>query len=133
MELRPLLITRIANVVGSLLIAAAGVGLWLDDGVEAALLLTGVGIWLALRAYWIGVDANDHTVKLRGLLWSRTIEIGRIRRITHVPAVSWTSPGGRPRWSPVFAFADAGGVMRLVAEHNERCTERLEGWIAARR
>ena len=85
-NLLPLTITRIANVLGSVALVVLGVLLWLQNGVRPALLLSVLGAWLAVRVYWIGVNADEQTVRVKGLLWSRTIPIDRIKRITTYPA-----------------------------------------------
>ena len=128
-NLRPLTITLLANVFGSVALVVLGVLLWLQNGVRVAVLLSALGLWLAVRAYWVGVQADERTVRVKGLLWSRTIPIDRIKRITTFPAISWTAPSGRTRWTPIYAFTEFGGAIRRVHAHNTQTTDQLQQWV----
>jgi hypothetical protein len=132
-NLRPLMITRLANVFGSVVLAILGVGIWLENDVRAALLLSVLGLWLTVRAYGIGVQADEQSIRVKGLLWSRTIPIDRIKRITTFPAISWTAPSGRTRWTPIYAFTEFGRAIRSVEDHNTLSTEQLQEWVGRRR
>jgi hypothetical protein len=132
-NLRPLMITRLANLFGSVVLVILGVGIWLEKDVRLALLLSVLGLWLTARAYGIGVQADEQSIRVKGLLWSRTIPIDRIKRITTFPAISWTAPSGRTRWTPIYAFTEFGRPIRRVQDRNTLTTEQLQEWVGRER
>jgi len=141
MNLKPLLVTRVANVVPGLLFGALGVGFWAarSDRTPHALLVVGVGLsaalglYLAVRGYRQGVEYGPAGIEVRGLLRTRRIDIARITEITDFPAVRWTATSGRARWTPIFAFFGLEQMAPFVERHNASCIERLQNWDDRRR
>jgi hypothetical protein len=136
-DLRPLLITRIANLVPGLLLAFAGAMNWLerrsDLAAVAAAAALALGSWLAFRGYRMGVRCESGVVHIRGMVWSRRIDVEWVLAVTDFPAVSWRAGSGRRRWSPIFAFFELDGLLPFVARHNAACIERLQAWDRHRR
>jgi hypothetical protein len=137
MDLRPLLVSRIANVVPGLLLAALGVGYWLvqrtDLALTTAVLGAVVGGWLGVRGYRQGVRCGEEAIEVRGLLRSRRIPVERIVAITNFPAVSWQTESGRKRWSPIIAFAELDDLIEPIRRHNEAAVGKLQEWDQRRR
>ncbi|MEV6104696.1 hypothetical protein AB0M28_08265 [Streptomyces sp. NPDC051940] len=50
--------------------------------------------------------------------------------MTGFPALRWTAPGGRRRWTPVIAFMTASGESARTAQAKERSVHRLRRWAA---
>jgi hypothetical protein len=141
MHLKPLLVTRVANVLPGLILGALGVGFWLDrsDRTPHALLVVGVGLsaalglYLAVRGYRQGAKYGPDGIEVRGLLRTRRIAKARITEITDFPAVRWTAASGRARWTPIFAFFGLEQMAPFVERHNAACIERLQNWDDRRR
>ncbi|MFC9596128.1 hypothetical protein ACFTUC_40840 [Streptomyces sp. NPDC056944] len=133
-ELVPLRVNRVANAVLGL---APGAGL-LAYGVEAATVperaVAAVAVLvcggLAVRGYRAGVRCEAGRLVVRGFLWSRAIPRTAVTGVTGFPAVRWTSPGGRRRWTPVAAFTTVSGETRGVRSRKRDNTARLRRWAA---
>jgi hypothetical protein len=125
-RVRPLLVSRIANILPGTAVLVVGGGLSLDGpaaltgpGVVVSVL---VGAVLAVRGYRLGVEAQDDDVVVHGLLRSRRA----LTAVTLFPALRWRDKRGRVRWTPVIAFADLNGSIAVVEKHNQKCIDRLE-------
>jgi hypothetical protein len=127
MELRPLAVTRIANMFPGVIVLAAGLIADVPFGVRAALVVA--AMWLIYRGYHLGVVLSEEAILIRGLLWSRSIAIDRVLKTTLFPGVRWRSPSGRARWSPILAFAEASAVIPRVSRHNDSAMDIVENWI----
>jgi hypothetical protein len=133
-ELRPLLITRIANVLPGGVLAGFGVEWWFQATGDwqhlGAAVLTAAGAILAVRGYRVGVRYENETLTVRGIFRSRKISRSSISSITALPAVRWSSKSGRSVWTPIIAFAELDTVIPPVARRNEEAIEELERWHA---
>jgi len=127
--LRPLPITRALNGLLPLLLIPFGLE---QFGVRLLPLLIVVAGWLGVRGFRLGVVLGDGELVVRGFLWSRHIAAKDIQEITVFPAVRWVS-GGRSRWSPIVAFADAGAMATRVNANNEYIIEQIEDWLHRQR
>jgi len=151
---RPPLGSRVLNVVVPLGFAAFVFILVLSAGPEPGATLAEVligstvcllpGVYIAIRGYRVGVAVTPGTVKITGILWSRTVPrrsvagIGEIvlpgrPRPVLVPTLRWKRASGRVRASPIMALANNYGhplswgreledglarLKRLLAEHD---------------
>ena len=137
MELRPLLITRIANMLPGSVLIGLGVEWWFEATVDrylvGAAVLAAVGVIVAIRGYRVGARYDGETLTVRGMFWSRKIHRSRIRDITEFPAVRWFRRSGRTVWTPIIAFAELNTVIPPVARRNEQAIEELQRWHRKRR
>jgi hypothetical protein len=74
-----------------------------DGPVRAAGVLALIGIVLASRVYRPAVETRSDSITVWGMVRTRVIPRASITEITNYPAIVWTDPAGRRRWSPVLA------------------------------
>ena len=134
MELRPLLITRVASMLPGAVVIGFGVEWWFDATAGAerlgAAVLAAVGVTVAIRGHRLGVRYDSKTLTVRGMFRTRRISKSTIRGITVFPAIRWTTRSGRTMWTPIIAFAELGRVLPPVASRNEEAIEELDHWLA---
>ncbi len=139
MELRPLLVTRLANgalgtaVTGSAVLVAAEPpwsGAWV---LPAAMLTALAGCVLTVRGYRLRVRCLDRTVHVHGWLRTRSVPAPAVSEVTDFPALRWRTASGRQHWTPLSAFVLTNGVIEPVRAHHEACTRRLAAWIRSHR
>ncbi|MEU0094602.1 hypothetical protein [Kribbella sp. NPDC006257] len=134
MELKPLLVTRIANALVWPVLGVVVVVELISNGARVAVVVVGAGVCLAGAAYlgllgWrLGVVCEEAALEVHGLFRRRRIPREEIIAITDFPAVRWKAPGGRVRWSPIFAFANPGRVVPFVERHNEAAVAIMQDW-----
>lgn len=132
-ELRPLLITRLASMVPGVVLVGFGIEWWFAAAAVlhqvGAAVLAGVGVALSVRGYRLGVRCDSTTMTVRGLFWGRRIPRSSIRAITYFPAVRWSSRSGRIVWTPIIAFAEPWRVIPQVQMRNEEATDELRQWV----
>jgi hypothetical protein len=135
-ELRPLLIARLASMVPGVVLVGFGIEWWFAAaGVvhqDGSAVLAGVGVTVSVRGYRLGVGCDSTTVTVRGLFWRRRIPRSSIRAITDFPAVRWSSRSGRIVWTPIIAFAEPWRVIPQVERRNEEATNELRQWVGQR-
>lgn len=147
--LRPLPVTRFANTLPGMFCALFGAAasvtyLPLPVGLPAAGVALAAGIIVAVRGYLMEVEVGDGWVRVRGLLWTRTIPGSAVRAVTAYPAhralslagiaaLHWASPTGRSRWSPLVMFSDARPQLRHISRHNRKSLAILRHAIDTRR
>ncbi|MGW8359970.1 hypothetical protein ACWGK1_05270 [Streptomyces wedmorensis] len=135
-ELVPAPVNRVANTVPGLAAGlgcvayGAGAGTGWERAAAVAVLLGCAA--LALRGYRAGVRCEAERLVVRGYLWTRVIPRAAVTGVTDLPAVRWTSPGGRRRWTPVTAFAAASGEIGATRARKREGTARLRRWAARR-
>jgi hypothetical protein len=136
-EIRPLLITRIASMLPGGVLIGFGVEWWFeatgDRDLVGAVVLAAVGVVLAVRGYRLAVRYDSETLTVRGMFRSRRIQKSSIRDITVFPAVRWSSRSGRTVWTPIIAFAELNTVIPPVERRNEQAIGELERWHGERR
>lgn len=110
---------------------AAGLITEVPQGIRAALVVA--AMWLIYRGPNLGVVLSEEAIRIRGLLWSRSIAIDRVLRTTLLAGVRWRSASGRTRWSPIMAFAEATAVIPRVSRHNDWAMDTVGDWIYRRR
>ena len=137
MELAPSRWGRLANsglgvvpAAGSLLYTAQAHGVYPRLAGCTMLLVLVV---IAVRGYRLGVSCKDTELTVRGYLRTRTIPRGSITEITGFPAVRWTDPRGRGRWSPLWAFHTSSREPARTRAAKERDTEALRRWLRPRK
>ncbi|GGY12417.1 hypothetical protein ACFY8X_08055 [Streptomyces tanashiensis] len=133
-ELAPTRANRVANALPGL---APGLGLLVyaaEAGAPgeraaavAAVLVCAV---LAVRGYRAGVRCEAERLVVRGYVWTRVIPRAAVTGVTGLPAVRWTSAGGRRRWTPVTAFATVSGETGGVRSRKRHSAARLRRWAA---
>ncbi|MGW8767823.1 hypothetical protein ACWGN5_35665 [Streptomyces sp. NPDC055815] len=106
----------------------AGTG-WQQAAAVVALLAFGT---LAVRGYRAGVRCEAERLVVRGYVWTRVIPRAAVTGVTDLPAVRWTSPGGRRRWTPVTVFTTLSGETAGVRARKRSNTARLRRWAARR-
>ncbi|GAA1603278.1 hypothetical protein GCM10009789_66610 [Kribbella sancticallisti] len=133
MDLKPQLISRIAQTVLWLALAGIVIGYLIDtQGFEPVpLAISGLalalGVLLAVRSQRMGVRYGPDGIEVRGILLSRRIPRSQIVRITNFPAVRWTTEAGKGRWTPIFAFYGIG-QLASVERYNQFCILQLQTW-----
>lgn len=134
MDFRPLIVSRIVNLLPGLAIAVLGVIYGLTDrgvfAIAVAVLALGVGGWLAFRGYHLGARVDDEAIEVRGLFRTQRIERHRIDSITDLPGIVWKADSGRKHWMPIIAFAreESAPFFKNVIKHNQRVVEQLQEW-----
>ncbi|SED51707.1 hypothetical protein [Streptomyces sp. TLI_105] len=106
--------------------AEAGTG-WERAAVVVAVL--GCGI-LAVRGFRAGVRCEAERLVVRGFVRTRVIPRAAVTGVTDFPSVRWTSPRGRPRWTPVTVFAEVSGETGGARSRKRGNTARLRRWAA---
>ena len=133
-ELRPLLVSRFANLVPGALVLVLGLwgGFagdlpWLVAAVPAV-----VGAVLAVRGYRLGVTITDRDLVIHGLVLTRTIPRGLIAGVTDWPEVVWRSPLPGPQHSRIVAFRNSASALRAIRRHNAECVATLRSTVSPR-
>lgn len=133
-ELVPTLVNRLANTLpglapgAGLLVygAADGTGWGRASAVAAALAC----LVLAVRGFRAGVRCEARRLVVRGFVRTRVIPRAAVTGVTDFPAVRWTTPGGRRRWTPVTAFVEASEEAGGTRSRKRSNTVRLRRWAA---
>jgi hypothetical protein len=88
--------------------------------------------YLAVRAQFAGLTLTSDSIRVRGLLYSRTIprsQVVRIHKDVHFPLIVRRSARGRERVVIVDAlYTDIWNLPRNEAG-SRRCLDRLETWV----
>jgi hypothetical protein len=132
-DLKPMLITRIAQTV--LWLALAGIVLgYLISTQNAWPLMLGISfvivaaaLFLIVRTHRMGVRYGPEGLEVRGILLSRWIPAEQVVRVTGFPAVRWATATGSSRWTPIFAFYGIG-QLASVERYNQFCILQLRTW-----
>ena len=134
MRLRPGPGNRLANSSpGAVLVAFGLAALVVDEGAaKAAGVLAVIGIMLAVRGYRLAVETHHDSVTVCGMLRTRVIPGAAITQISDYPAIVWTDPAGKKRWTPVLAFLTPSCALPRVAQHHANCLSRLRHWAHSR-
>ncbi|MER5205319.1 hypothetical protein [Streptomyces sp. NPDC002825] len=85
---------------------------------------------LAVRGYRAGVRCETERLVVRGFLWTRVIPRTAVTGVSGLPAVRWTTAGGRRRWTPVWAFAVVSEETGGTRSRKRSNTARLRRWAA---
>ncbi|MFF8376362.1 hypothetical protein ACF07V_09570 [Streptomyces sp. NPDC015661] len=133
-EIVPAFANRVANGVlgvvfglGSLLYGTQAEEAWAR--VAAAVVGLGCAV-LAVRGYRAGVRCEGGRLVVRGFLWTRVVPRAAVDAVTDFPAVRWTTPAGRKRWTPVTAFATVSGETAGARSRKLAGTAKLRRWAA---
>ncbi|WP_369143896.1 hypothetical protein [Streptomyces sp. R44] len=134
--LLPTLANRVANTTLGLASALGCVQYGVEAGTgwqraAAMVALLGCGT-LAVRGYRAGVRCEAERLVVRGYVWTRVIPRAAVTGVTDFPAVRWTSPRGRSRWTPVAVFSTLSGETAGVRARKRSNTARLRRWAARR-
>jgi hypothetical protein len=68
-------------------------------------------------------------VTVRGYLRTRVIPRDSITEITDFPAVRWTAPNGRKRWTPISALMTSSREPVRITEAKEDALAQLRQWV----
>ncbi|MFI1655693.1 hypothetical protein ACH4ZU_12400 [Streptomyces sp. NPDC020472] len=133
-ELVPTAVNRLANTALGLvpgagfLVYGAGAGAgWERAAAVAAALACGI---LAVRGFRAGVRCEAERLVVRGFVWTRVIPRAAVTGVTGFPAVRWTTPGGRRRWTPVTALVEASEEKEGTRSRKRAGVARLRRWAA---
>ncbi|MFJ9569995.1 hypothetical protein [Streptomyces bacillaris] len=132
MQLSPTPLNRLANSCLGVVPAVAGIAyvVQADHGVlrfAAGLAVIAFAV-LAVRGYRLGVTCEHARMTVRGYLRTRVIDRERISEVTDFPAVRWTAPSGRQRWTPLAALRTSPGEFPATRLHKERAVSKLRRW-----
>jgi hypothetical protein len=136
-DLKPLLISRIAQIVLWLVLAGLVIGYLIDtQGLQPLpLVISGLvlalAVFLAVRSHRMGTSYDSDGIEVRGILLSRRIPADQVIRITGFPAVRWQTAAGKGRWTPIFAFYGIG-QLASVERYNQFCILQLQTWDESR-
>jgi hypothetical protein len=75
-----------------------------------------------------GVEGTATELIVRGWLWSRRIPRGAITEISPTK-VTWITPSGRGRWTPLTMFWNGLNPWTPIAEHNEHAIHSIRRWL----
>ncbi|MFC0629487.1 hypothetical protein [Kribbella deserti] len=134
MDLRPLLVSRIVNLLPGLTVAVLGAVYGISDrgvfAVIVAVLAVAAGGWLAVRGYHLGARLDDDAIEVRGLFRTQRVDRERIDSITDLPGLVWKDDAGRKHWTPIIAFAreDSAPLFKSVIKHNQQMVEQIQAW-----
>ncbi len=136
MELAPSPTAKVAHASLGAACAALGVGLWAEDGLLTAAIglplaagLVCLGVGVALRCARLGVECRNGTVRVRGLLLTRTVPRGNIDGISSFPALRWRDGADRRRWTPMVFFMSNPGGLDRHRRHVEESVRQLRRWV----
>ncbi|NRQ32866.1 hypothetical protein HII36_13590 [Nonomuraea sp. NN258] len=147
--LRPLVITRIANLMGPILIIPM-LTLGVFGGALPAMNITPspAGEWvltvlfglcclsvpvMAVRVWRFAVICLPDQVIVRGYLCSRTVPIARVIDVDANSVLRWRDTDRAHRRTPIRAFQLPHKVITPVREHAQKSLERLSEWIQEHR
>jgi hypothetical protein len=137
-DLKPLLITRIAQTVLWLVLTGLLVGYLISTQnawpltVGLSVVVVAVAAFLIVRTHRMGVRYGAEGLEVRGILRSRWIPAEQIVRVTGFPAVRWATAEGSSRWTPISAFYGIG-QLGSVERYNQFCILQLQTWDEERR
>ncbi|GAB3814923.1 hypothetical protein [Kribbella italica] len=137
MDLKPMLITRIAQTVLWLAVAGVLVGYLISTRsawpltVGLSVVIVAVALFLIVRTHRMGVRYGPEGLEVRGILLSRSIPAEQVVRVTGFPAVRWTTATGSNRWTPISAFYGIG-QLGSVERYNQFCILQLQTWDEGR-
>jgi hypothetical protein len=132
-DLKPLLITRIAQTVLWLVLTAILVGYLISTDIAwpltlgISLVIVAVALFLIVRTHRMGVRYGPEGLEVRGILRSRWIPAEQVVRVTGFPAVRWATAAGSSRWTPISAFYGIG-QLGSVERYNQFCILQLRTW-----
>jgi hypothetical protein len=133
-ELKPLPVVRVCHALAWPLLGVAALIALVENEVAVAVLVVAAvvclaaGAYLGFRGWRLGVVCDDSGIEVRGLVRDRRISREQIVAVTNFPAVRWTTPVGKARWTPIFAFANPVKLVPFVERHNEAATAILQDW-----
>jgi hypothetical protein len=137
MELSPSRWNRIAN--SSLGLVPAAVSILYEAQATAVyprlavFLVLMVAAVITMRGYRLSVSCKNAELTVRGYLRTRTIPRSSITEITDFPAVRWTDPSGRRRWSPIWAFHVGPHETARITASKNRNIAALRHWLQPRK
>ncbi|KQX53230.1 MULTISPECIES: hypothetical protein [unclassified Streptomyces] len=134
MELVPTLVNRLANT-GLGLAPGVGFAVYAVEAGAARQRAAAVAAVLAcaivaVRGFRAGVRCEAGRLVVRGFVWTRSIPRSSVTEVTPFPAVRWTTPGGRRRWTPLWAFTEPTEGTRGAQSRKRTNTTRLRRWAA---
>ena len=86
-------------------------------------------VYVFVRGAFMGVVLDDDHIVVRGLLYSRRIPMASITSVTYFPAVRWTSPSGRSRWTPISALMAAPRNTDASVNEMLASADDLRFWV----
>jgi hypothetical protein len=137
-DLKPLLISRVAQIVLWLVLAGLVIGYLIDTegfaplSIGISVVVLAVAVFLAVRSNRMGVRYGPEGLEVRGILRTRSIPESQVIRVTTFPAVRWHTEDGKGRWTPISAFYGIGQIGS-VERYNQFCILQLQTWDESRK
>ncbi|GAA2804745.1 hypothetical protein [Streptomyces showdoensis] len=133
MRLLPTTPNRCANTIPGVAPAVLLAVHAAESGAGWALAAALASLVFAVRGWRLGVRCEPGRLVVHGYLRTRRIDRSRITGVTDFPAVRWTAPGGRERWTPVLAFLGTSEETAGTRRRKRENVARLRRWAAGRR
>ena len=89
----------------------------------------GFVVYVGIRGAVMRVACESDRVRVRGLLYSRTIPMSRITSVTPFPALVWRSRSGRSRWTPMSALLTGPSNPSSYRNANEDAVQWITFWV----
>ncbi|MET8081296.1 hypothetical protein [Streptomyces sp. NPDC005303] len=99
----------------------------------SACVVLSASVIIAVRGYRLCVTCENTELTVRGYLRTRTIPRSSITEITDFPAVRWTDPSGRRRWSPLWVLHRGPHETAGIAASKNRNIAALRNWLQPRK
>ncbi|WP_145497812.1 hypothetical protein [Streptomyces sp. CFMR 7] len=132
MQLSPTPLNRLANSCLGVVPAVAGIAYAVQADRGVLRLAAGLAVIafcvLAVRGYRLGVTCEHARMTVCGYLRTRVIDRERISEVTDFPAVRWTAPSGRQRWTPLVALRTSPGEFPATRLRKEHAVSKLRRW-----
>lgn len=134
-HLRPHPFVRFAMIVPAAVLTYASLNVLIrHPGPETfvlALLFVVPSVAGALR--WIlvaGASRVEHTLIVRGLIWSRRIPLNAIQRVSKgYSTVYWETSSGQRRATPLTAFWSKPRPAEFITEYNNQRINSIRAWF----
>lgn len=90
-------------------------------------------VYIGVRGTLMAVVCEPAHIRVRGLVYSRSIPIDAITSISHYPAVRWKGSTGKWRWTPISALMPGPTRRSEHYAHSMDSVEEIRSWINANR
>lgn len=93
----------------------------------------GVLVYVGVRGALMRVACESDRIRVRGLLYSRSIPIQQITSVTPFPALTWRSRSGRSRWTPMSALITGPSNPDTYRSRNDDAVQWITLWVDDRK
>ena len=95
----------------------------------ATALIGGFLVYLGVRGALMRVACGSDRIRVRGLLYSRSIPIAQITSVTRFPALLWRSGAGRRRWTPMSALITGPSNPSSYRNASDDAVQWITLWV----